>query len=227
MRPAACAIDAIAFDLDGTLIDSAPDIAHALNCALHESALPSVELAQVRRWIGDGPDVMIERALCGLQRSADTPLRPVLRAAFDRFTLQAPMQHGAVYPGIAELLAQLAPRWRLAVVTNKPSVLARSVLRAAGLLPHIMAVHGADAPGLRKPAPAMLLAVAAQFGVAPKRLLMVGDAPTDLRCAQAAGAGAVLVAWGYAVAAARQYPHCAEITQAAQLLDWLRGCAQT
>ena len=220
-----CTIEVIAFDLDGTLIDSAPDIAAALNRALRESALPGVELEQVRGWIGDGPDVMIERALRELKLAADAQLRTSLREAFDRFTLQAPMVHGAVFDGIADLLAQLAQRWRIAVITNKPSALARSVLRDAGLLQHIRLVRGADVPAQRKPAPAMLLTVAEQLGVAPRQVVMVGDGPTDLLCAQAAGAGAVLVGWGYAVAAARQHPHRIEITRPAQLLRWLHEAA--
>ncbi|WP_119154336.1 HAD-IA family hydrolase [Caldimonas tepidiphila] len=189
---------AIAFDLDGTLVDSAPDIAHALNAALLGAGLQPFDLDTVRAWIGDGPDRLIERALAA-QGLADAheALRQRLRVAFDVVTLDAPLAHGHVYEGIEALLAQLAREQPLVVVTNKPTALARAVLAAARLLPHLCAVHGADTPVLRKPSPAMLQAAADRLGVSTAELLMVGDGPADLRAAEAAGCPAALVSWGY------------------------------
>lgn len=223
MSGAAHAVRAVAFDLDGTLVDSAPDIAHALNHALQAQSLAAVELAQVRRWIGDGPDALIERTLHAAGIAAGGALSEALRQGFDDETLRAPLQHGAVFDGIVTLLAQLSPHWPVAVVTNKPTRLARSVLQAAALLPHVTVVRGADTPASRKPAPAMLTDVAAQFGVLPAQVLMVGDSPADLLCAQAAGAPAALVAWGYAHAAACRIEHAVELQRPQQLLQWLRG----
>lgn len=191
--------DAVAFDLDGTLIDSAPDIAFALDCALREAGLRSFGLTEVRRWIGDGPDVLIGHALVaqGLG-DASAELRAQLRAGFDIATLQAPLARGAVFSGIDHVLTQLARVMPLVVVTNKPTALAKAVLAAARLLPHVCAVFGADAPEQRKPAPHLLLAASRRLGVPPERLLMVGDGPADVRAARAAGCGAALVDWGYA-----------------------------
>ena len=189
---------ALAFDLDGTLVDSAPDISHALNHALRESGLQSFGLDQVRAWIGDGPDPLIARALAALGHGeADPALRTTLRAAFDRATLAAPLTHGTVFDGIDVLLRQLQPKWPMVVVTNKPTALARAVLDAAGLLPRLSAVYGADVVALRKPAPAMLQQAAQQLGVAPQQLLMVGDSVADMGAAAAAGAPAVWAGWGY------------------------------
>lgn len=194
--------DAIAFDLDGTLIDSAPDIAFALGTALREAGLRSFSLADVRRWIGDGPDVLIGHALVAQgMGDASAELRSQLRAGFDVATLQAPLARGAVFDGIDHVVTQLARVMPLVVVTNKPTVLAQAVLAAARLLPHVCAVFGADAPEHRKPAPHLLLAAARRLGMAPARLLMVGDGPADVRAARAAGCGAALVEWGYAHAA--------------------------
>ena len=190
-------IRAVAFDLDGTLVDSAPDIAHALNAALHEAGLPRVELPQVRAWIGDGPDVLIERALQALRPVGRPSLPQSLRQAFDRVTLQQPLVHGAVFDGITALLQRLRPAWPLVVVTNKPSRLARAVLDAAGVLPHFAAVHGADVAAWRKPAPALLQRAADELGLAAHQLLMVGDSAADLGAAAAAGAPAAFAAWGY------------------------------
>lgn len=192
-------IDAIAFDLDGTLVDSAPDIAHALNTGLHEARLQSFDLDCVRSWIGDGPDALIARAMSAqdLDAVSTAVLTPRVRAAFDAATLAAPLRHGAVYDGVAALLEQVGPALPLVVVTNKPTRLACAVLQAAGLLDHFAAVHGADTKAQRKPSPRLLEEAAERLAVPTGRLLMVGDSVLDLRAAQAAGAQAALVLWGY------------------------------
>jgi phosphoglycolate phosphatase len=193
------ALGALAFDLDGTLVDSAPDIGHALNEALRESGFGGFDLERVRMWIGDGPDVLIDRALKALGQGEGAALRKTLRQAFDRCTLAAPLAHGKVYDGIPALLQQLQPAWSLVVVTNKPSPLARAVLDAAGLLPHFAAVYGADEAAWRKPAPAMLQRAAQALGLATPQLLMVGDSAADMGSAAAAGSPAVWAGWGYGV----------------------------
>ena len=198
MAPDLSRIAAIAFDLDGTLVDSAPDIGHALNTALAGAGLQCFDLTTVRTWIGDGPDALISRALTAQEVSPDDiALRQRLRRGFDEATLAAPLDNGHVYPGIAELLRSLQGSLPLAVVTNKPTRLAQAVVEAAGLLPSLMHVQGADTLAQRKPAPAMLLSTAARFGVDPTRMLMVGDAPPDRLAARAAGCLAALVGWGY------------------------------
>jgi phosphoglycolate phosphatase len=191
--------DAIAFDLDGTLVDSAPDIAKALNTALREAGLRSVDLRTVRAWIGDGPDVLVGHALAAQGHEDASPeLRASLRAAFDAATLAAPLGEGVVFNGIEAVLTQLARVMPLVVVTNKPTPLAAAVLRAARLLPHVCAVHGADTPEQRKPSPLLLQAAARQLGLPTNRMLMVGDGPADIGAARAAGCAAALVDWGYA-----------------------------
>jgi phosphoglycolate phosphatase len=201
MSSAAGPIRALAFDLDGTLVDSAPDIGHALNSALGEAGLGSFEVERVRAWIGDGPDALIERALRALGKAGSAELHDALRRGFDRATLDAPLAHGHVYDGILALLQQLHGRRPMAVVTNKPTTLARAVLRAGELLPHFVSVHGADVAGMRKPAPALLQMAAQALGVAAHQMLMVGDSGADLRAASAAGSPAAWAAWGYGVLA--------------------------
>lgn len=191
------ALRALAFDLDGTLVDSAPDIAHALNHALAGAGLAGFDLGQVRAWIGDGPDLLIGRALGALGLADSPSLHRQLRDGFDRATLAAPLAHGLVYDGIAELLQQLRPRWPLVVITNKPTPLARAVLDAAALLPCFSAVYGADEAALRKPAPGMLRNAAQALGLRTGQLLMVGDSKADLGAAAAAGSPAVWAGWGY------------------------------
>jgi len=191
-------IAAIAFDLDGTLVDSAPDISHALNTALGSAGLRSFDLCTARAWIGDGPDVLIARALSeqGIA-TASAELKSRLRRDFDVATLAAPLKYGTVYGGIAELIAGLRHVLPMVVITNKPTALARAVLEAAQLLRFMAGVHGADTAALRKPDPAMLLAAAARWGLPASCVLMVGDGPADVQAADAAGCPCALVAWGY------------------------------
>ena len=190
-------IHAIAFDLDGTLVDSAADIWHALNVGLSTAGLPNVDLATVRGWIGGGPDKLIARALAHLGRSDDAALPARLRAAFDRATLAAPLDHGMVYDGIEEMVEGLYALCPLVVVTNKPTPLARAVLAAAGLLPFMSTVHGGDREELLKPSPSMLVDASDRLAVSTAQLLMVGDSAADLLAAKAAGCPVALVGWGY------------------------------
>jgi phosphoglycolate phosphatase len=212
---------AVAFDLDGTLVDSAPDIGHALNQAFHESGFGSFDLDQVQAWIGDGPDVLIDRALKALAHGDDAPLHATLRQAFDRATLAAPLSHGAVFEGIHALLQSLRPAWPMVVVTNKPSALARAVLDAGGLLAHFAAVYGADVPALRKPAPGMLNRAAQELGLSNHQLLMVGDSAADMGAAAAAGSPAAWAGWGYGVLHSLPSPPRWHARQPGQLLEIL------
>ena len=192
-------IAAVFFDLDGTLIDSAAGVALALNTALAEAELPGFELATVRSWIGDGPDALILRALDASRlRDVDLPsLAAHLRRRFDAATLATPSAQGSPYDGIAALLSQLDERYPMAVVTNKPTPLARAVLKAAGLLDHFAQVHGADVPEQRKPSPLLIQQAARQLGVAPQDVLLVGDGTADQLAAQAAGSRCAWASWGY------------------------------
>jgi phosphoglycolate phosphatase len=191
--------DAIAFDLDGTLVDSAGGVAHALNAALAEAGFAGFAQDVVRGWIGDGPDALIARALAtpALAPLNSYQLAERLRLGFDAATLRDPMAGSRVYEGIADLLADLGASRPLVVVTNKPTPLARAVLAEAGLLHHFESVHGADMAAQRKPSPLLLRQAAATLGVAAAHLLMVGDAAVDIACARAAGSAAAWAGWGY------------------------------
>ena len=208
MAPELGHIEAVVFDLDGTLIDSAADIAHALNEALAWGGLRGFDLATVRGWIGTGPNALIANALKSQGAdSDDLALRARLHERFIEASHAAPFEHGVIYPGIVDMLGELHGQLPMAVVTNKPTPLARVVVEAAGLGPYLRRVLGADTPQQRKPAPLNLQTTARELGVEVSSLLMVGDAPPDILAAQAAGCASALVSWGYgahAVAATLQ-----------------------
>ena len=191
----------VLFDLDGTLVDTAPDIARALGVALAEAGIPPLSLDTVKRMVGDGARELIRRALGAAPSDAARE-----EAAFGRF-LASYRENVCVtsqlYPGVVEGLAALrADGTALAVVTNKPGDLARTLLTALGIATSFVAIIG-DGDGFpRKPDPAAALSLLAKVGASPARVVVVGDGLPDMRVARALGATAVAATWGYVPAAA-------------------------
>ncbi len=198
----------VLFDLDGTLVDSAPDIAAALNAALAALGQPTHPLPVVTGYVGDGAAKLVERAV-GPHAEVD---QEVLLERFKAQYAANVCVHTRVYPGIVETLERFARAGTpLAVVTNKPGDLARSLLRALALEPIFADIVG-DGDGFpRKPSPDIALAVCARHAAAPADVLLVGDGLPDLHLARAAGCRVAAVAWGYTPRAAL----------AAEAPDWL------
>ena len=184
------------FDLDGTLLDTAPDIRSAANRALAAHGLAPLTLAEVTPMIGDGARVLLERAFAARGRG-------VPAEAVEAFTADPDLEGGPLtqlFPGMAALLDELlADGWRLAVCTNKPAAPARAVLAHFGVAKKFRAVGGGDSFPTRKPDPAHLLATMGQAGGG--RAVMVGDHANDMLAARGAGIPAIFVGWGYGSAA--------------------------
>ncbi len=191
----------IAFDLDGTLVESLPGIAEGLNRALAAVGRPPHPHAAVRGMIGHGAEHLCAAAL-GCAGVADAPPDELaaLHAAFRREYPHCWQGEGTrPFDGVPEMLARLAQAGaRLAVLSNKPHEVTVELVRA--LFPTIPfePVWGQQARFARKPSPEALLAIAEMWGVAPSELTLVGDSQTDARTAANAGAGCALVSWGYA-----------------------------
>jgi phosphoglycolate phosphatase len=184
----------ILFDLDGTLVDSAPDIAAALNAALAELGQPTYPLPTVTSYVGDGAAKLVERVV-GPSPEVDPAL------LLERFKAQYAANICVAtrpYPGVVDVLERYAAAGTpLAVVTNKPGDLARPLLDALDLTRYFADVVG-DGDGFpRKPSPEIALAVCARHGVAPADTLLVGDGLPDVRLARAAGCRVAAVTWGY------------------------------
>jgi phosphoglycolate phosphatase len=182
------------FDLDGTLVDSAPDLHAALDRLMAARGLPPFTRPEVVAMIGDGVKVLVERALAARGLAFDP-------AALEEFSADY-TAHAAVetrlFPGIAEVLAGLeAAGWRLAVCTNKPAAATAALLGALGLADRFAAVGGGDSFPARKPDPAHLLATLRAAGGDPARAVMIGDHRNDVLAAQGAGLPCLFAGWGY------------------------------
>jgi phosphoglycolate phosphatase len=185
----------LVFDLDGTLVDSAPDIAAAVNALFAELELPEVELALIRRMIGDGAPVLLERALAHVGAAHKVP---DLMPRFSDHYGENAVRLTTVYPAVMETLTHLRGLGcRLGVCTNKPIAPTRSVLAALGLDTLIEAVVGGDSLLQRKPAPEPLLAVIDALGGTTESAVLIGDSAVDLACAEAAGVPAIIIPSGY------------------------------
>ena len=189
------AIDLVIFDLDGTLVDSAPDIARAVAVTLREADVDPPPLEVVKTMVGDGARVLIGRALAaaGVERDQDA-----LLARFMEHYGRALCVETRVYGGVREALELLQSAGVAAVViTNKPGDLARRLLDTLGLTSRMRAVIG-DGDGFpRKPDPAAGLDVIRRAGSSAAATAVIGDGLPDVRMARALGARAIAAAWGY------------------------------
>lgn len=227
---------AVVFDLDGTLIDSRRDLAAAINRLRASYRLAELPIDVVVGMVGKGARNLVANAL-DLERQLEgaPPLAGeiALDEAFPRFLAlydQILLDGTRPYPGIPELLARLAARIPLAVLTNKPERSSRRLLEALGLAPHFKALIGGDTLPSRKPDPAGLRHLAEQLGVQPAETLLVGDSTIDAATAEAAGCPFALVAWGFpgeeqrAEIRARYRPACFAAT-AEELERFLLGAS--
>lgn len=198
-EPAVGKVTAIALDLDGTLVDSAPDLAAAANNTLQAMGLGRLAEAQVRAMIGDGLDVLLQRCLqATLEREPELDELSLGREMMRGFYGEEVFRRGRVYPGVQVALE----RWQrhgllLACVTNKASKFTRPLLRDAGLDCYFSAPYCADEPGQRKPSPTLLLQFMREHAVEPSGCVMIGDSVHDMMAAHAAGVRAVAVTYGY------------------------------
>jgi phosphoglycolate phosphatase len=182
------------FDLDGTLVDSAPDLHAALDRLMAARGLAPFGRAEVIGMVGDGARALVERALAARGQGFD---QAALDAFLDDYTAHAAVETRP-FAGIEAALDALAESgWRLAVCTNKPEAAARELLGALGLMPRFAALSGGDSVPARKPDPGHVRAVMAAAGCAPDRAVMVGDHRNDVAAALGAGIPCVFVGWGY------------------------------
>ncbi|MFZ3226588.1 MAG: phosphoglycolate phosphatase [Xanthobacteraceae bacterium] len=188
----------IVFDLDGTLIDTAPDLISTLNIILAREGLPPVEYDSARRMIGGGAKAMIERALATEGRASSKAELDRLFAAFIEHYAAHIADHSRPFPQLEATLEHLAGEGhRLAVCTNKLEWLSVRLLDMLQLTRHFAAVCGQDTFGVQKPDPRMLRLTIERAGGETTRAIMVGDSGTDIRTSRAATVPVIAVDFGY------------------------------
>ncbi len=187
------------FDLDGTLVDSAPDLARAVDGVLGELGYPAAGEAMVRDWVGEGARRLLSRAITRTERyepPAET-LDHALARFFELYGQQL-YRDSRPYPGVIPTLRKLAADgYRLAVVTNKPRRFAQPILEAMGVADAVPVVVGGECTPVRKPDPAPLRLALERLGATPEEALMVGDSAIDVAAARNLGIPVVCVPYGY------------------------------
>ncbi len=191
----------VMFDLDGTLVDSVPDLTVAIDHMLRGLGRPVAGESKVRAWVGNGASVLVQRALSdSLEVSPDLDVEQVRDglALFMTFYGAATAERSVLYPGVRQCLDQLQQQnVTMALVTNKPLRFTEIMLEQLQLAEYFSVVLGGDSVALKKPDPEMLLTCQAHAGVSARHSLMVGDSKNDVLAARAAGSPVACVSYGY------------------------------
>ena len=217
---AAPSIRGVLFDLDGTLLDTAPDMADTLNALRAEEHLPPLAFSAIRNFVSHGSLALVRLGF----EAADPGRFEILRARFlelYRARLTARTQPFEGIPALLAALEQSDIPW--GIVTNKPGWLTEPLLQGLGLYARAAAVVSGDTLAQRKPHPAPLLHAARQLGLEPEACVYVGDAERDVLAARAAGMRALVASFGYIRDEERPYlwPADAWVDSPLGVLDWL------
>ncbi|MGI1989134.1 phosphoglycolate phosphatase [Shewanella glacialipiscicola] len=192
-------IKAIAFDLDGTLIDSVPDLAVATQATLAELGLSSCTEAQVRTWVGNGAEMLMRRAMThALGLDVEQTALDAAMPTFMHHYQENLEKHSVLYADVHSVLQTLFDAgYKLAVVTNKPYRFTLPLLNAFGINDFFSLVLGGDTLAKMKPDPLPLQHVLREWQLEKSQLLMVGDSKNDILAAKAAGIASIGLTYGY------------------------------
>lgn len=188
----------IVFDLDGTLVDTAPDLLDSLNHCLLSVGIPTIHEGEIRRYVGLGARVMIERAFAAHGKELAEGQLDALQALFiEHYTAEMPGR-STLFPGALDALERFAKAgYVVAICTNKLEALSIKLLTAMDIATRFAAICGADTFAFRKPDPRHLTDTIARVGGDPARAIMIGDSRTDIDTAKAAGIPVIAVDFGY------------------------------
>lgn len=188
-------VKAVMIDLDGTLLDTIPDLAVAANMMLKELGRTPLAETLIRTFVGKGIPRLVERALAG---AADPDLFARALPVFERCYAGVNGRHTTIYPGVKEGLGRLRDQgFPLACVTNKAGSFTLPLLEHMKLAPYFAEVVAGDTLPKKKPDPLPLTHTCEKFGIAPRDMLMIGDSLNDAQAARAAGCPVFCVTYGY------------------------------
>jgi len=191
-------LQAVIFDLDGTLIDSAPDITVAVNKLLTRYGRPTIGVEQVRGMVGDGAPILLRRAFAATGAGIDPAAAPEVYDTFLDYYENQPSSPDSIFPGVPETLDLLLKRGlRLGLCTNKPERVTTEVLAQLDLARFFQAVAGGDTLSVRKPDGGHVAWVMEQLGAGAGSAVMVGDNHNDIAAARGAGIPVIAVSYGY------------------------------
>ena len=190
---------AVLIDLDGTLVDSVPDLAYGIDQMMQQLAMPVRGINAVTEWIGNGVESLVKRALVNSMEGE--PSEALFQKALPLFEVAYAAingKHSYLYDGVETGLNYLQQQgYRLACVTNKPATFTQPLLAAMGIADFFDVTIGGDQVERRKPDPQPLLMAAQKLRVDPKQAVMLGDSVSDVMAARAAGMPIICVSYGY------------------------------
>ncbi len=189
----------VIIDLDGTLLDTAADLAAAMNATLAELGRSALAVEQVARYVGKGAEVLVHRALTGRAdgRAGAAQFEPAMRAFLSHYRRENG-RSARLYPGVREGLEAMRDKGlRLAVVTNKPAAFTVPLLATTGIAEFFELVVSGDTVARKKPDPMPMRHVCEHFGLPPQRMVAIGDSMNDAIAARAAGIPVMAVPYGY------------------------------
>ncbi|MGD8568574.1 MAG: phosphoglycolate phosphatase [Gammaproteobacteria bacterium] len=189
----------ILIDVDGTLVDSVPDLAYCVDEMMRKLAMPECGVDKVRNWVGNGVDRLVKRALIGqLDGEPDESLFATARSIFMDLYADNVSRRSVLYDGVREGLDYLkAQGFSLGCVTNKAEQFTLPLLKDMGIYDNFSLVICGDTLPKKKPDPLPLLHAAQQFNVKPENALMIGDSISDVKAARAAGFQIICMSYGY------------------------------
>ncbi|MGH8657050.1 MAG: phosphoglycolate phosphatase [Gammaproteobacteria bacterium] len=189
----------ILFDLDGTLVDSVPDLAYSIDTMLEQLYMSPQGMEKVKLWVGKGAERLVKRALTGgADEEPDQRLFQEAFAIFSDIYAENTCRQSRLYPGVREGIHYLLEAgYALGCITNKRQRFTRPLLRSLGLLSGFSVVVSGDSLGEKKPSPEPLLYAAQSLGVSAKDSLMVGDSINDVLAARVARMPVIGVRYGY------------------------------
>jgi len=189
----------VLIDLDGTLVDSVPDLTYCVDAMMTQLDMPVRGEAKVRQWVGNGVERLVQRALIdNLEGEPDSALLDKALPAFMTLYRDNISQRSRLYPGVKEGLHFLrGAGYKLGCITNKAAAFTEPLLKDLGIFDYFQIVVSGDTLPVKKPDPLPLLYAARFFKAEPHQALMVGDSISDVKAARAAGFQVVCVSYGY------------------------------